>query len=182
MELLLRVPALTSGKGYDISSCAYNILQEWLLLDKIQAFVFDTTASNTVTFNGTCHVLEKKLGRDILYLPCRRHVYEIVLTGVFTEVQLTTNSGPDILLFKIFHNEWKNIEYKKFSARITDESVRDILKDVADEIVIFAKKKKMNTDFSRDDNKEFFELIIIYLGGTYSPRKINILKHLVNFI
>jgi len=104
VEKLLGVPKLDSGTGYETSS-EYDILEEWCLLEKIQAFVFDTTASNTGRLNGACHLLEKKLDRDILYLACRHHVYEIVLQDVFTEVKLATSTGPDILLFKKFRKE-----------------------------------------------------------------------------
>lgn len=47
VEQLLGVPKLDSGTGYETSSAIYDTLKEWSLLDKVQAFVFDTTSSNT---------------------------------------------------------------------------------------------------------------------------------------
>lgn len=52
------------------------------------------------SFNGIYHLLEKKSSRDILYLPYWHHVYKIVLSGVFIEVQLAITSRSDIQLFK----------------------------------------------------------------------------------
>lgn len=164
VEQLLGVPKLDSGTGYETSSAIYDTLKEWSLLDKVQAFVFDTTASNTGRLNGACHLLEQKLDRDILYLACRHHVYEIVLQGVFTEVKLATSTGPDILLFIKFRKEWNTIDTNSYSIWSTDENVKDILKDVADETIQFCTNK-IKEDLPRDDYKEFLELIIIFLGG-----------------
>lgn len=66
LEQLLGVPALSSGTGLDISSAVYDNLQYWALLDKIQAFVVDTTTSNTGSLNGASVLLEQKLTRNIL--------------------------------------------------------------------------------------------------------------------
>lgn len=46
----------------------------------------------------------------------------------------------------------------------TDENVKNILKGISDEILIFAKNK-IKDNFPRDDYKELLELIIIFLGG-----------------
>src|SRR5215469_12986321 len=43
IEQILGVPELSSGKGNEIASAVYDTLQEWVLQDKVEAFVFDTT-------------------------------------------------------------------------------------------------------------------------------------------
>jgi len=45
-EQLLRVPHLSSGTGSEICSAVYDKLENWGLLEKIQGFLFDTTAFN----------------------------------------------------------------------------------------------------------------------------------------
>lgn len=65
VEKLLGVPALTLGTGKEISSAVFGILEDWDLIDKVQAFVFDTTASNSGRLNGACDLLEQLLNRDI---------------------------------------------------------------------------------------------------------------------
>lgn len=166
IEQLLGVPELSAGTGYEISSAIYDTLEDWSLLEKVKAFVFDTTASNTGRLNGACVLLEQKLGRDILFLPCRHHIYEIILQVVFTKAKFSASSGPDIPLFKRFKKEWinKNIDQEKFSTWRTDANVYKILKDAADELLMFAERQ-LQQDFPRDDYKEFLELIVIFLGG-----------------
>jgi hypothetical protein len=101
VEKLLGVPVLTPGTGEKISSAVYNLLLDWNLVDKVQAFVFDTTASNSGRLYGAC---EKLLKRDILFFACRHHIFEIVLQAVFAHVKITVKNCPDIPLFKRFKN------------------------------------------------------------------------------
>lgn len=98
---------------------------------------------------------EQKLGHNILYLTCRHHLYEIVLQGVFSEVKLATSTGSDILLFKKFRKQWTiilllityyiliKILHITFMTGIIDKSVNDILKDNNDDIIMFAKNKRV---------------------------------------
>ncbi|XP_039315242.1 uncharacterized protein LOC120359881 isoform X1 [Solenopsis invicta] len=167
VEQLLGVPELSSGTGREISSAVYDTLHEWSLLDIVQAVVFDTTASNTGRLKGACYLLEQKLDRDILFLACRHHIFEIVLQGVFDEIQLFPSKGPDVPLFKRFKNTWKDIDQTQYLTWLSDASVREMLKDDANEILLYAKKK-IEEDLPRDDYQEFLELIIIFLGETPS--------------
>lgn len=100
IEQLLGVPQLSSSRGEEVASAVYDTLQEWFLEIKTQAFVFDTTAANSGRLNGACILLEQKLSREILFLACRHHIYEIMLASAFEEAKLTTQSGPDIPIFK----------------------------------------------------------------------------------
>jgi len=59
VEQLLGVPQLSSGKGNEICSAVYNTLNDWCLLDKVEAYVFDSTASNSGCLNGACIFLNK---------------------------------------------------------------------------------------------------------------------------
>lgn len=62
---------------------------------------FDTTSSNTGAKRGACTLLETKLGKQLLHLACRHHVFELVLEAVFSKC-MGPSTGPDILLFKRF--------------------------------------------------------------------------------
>jgi hypothetical protein len=126
--------------------------------------LFDTTASNTGRLNGACTLLEKSLDREILFLTCRHHIFELVLQGVFTKVKLFSMTGPDILLFKRFQNMWENIDKSKISTSVSNTYIHNILKNDVDEIIVYAKKKIFE-DLPRDDYQEFLELVIIFLGG-----------------
>lgn len=70
---------MPSGTGHEISSAVFDTLQKWSLIDKVQAFVFDTTASNTERLNGACVLLEQSLEREILFLACRHHIFELII-------------------------------------------------------------------------------------------------------
>lgn len=70
--------------------------------------MFDTTASYFGRLKGACVLLERKLGRNVLFLACRHHIFEIMLQAVFIEAKFAPSSGPDVALFKRFVNNWKN--------------------------------------------------------------------------
>jgi len=68
---------------------------------------FDTTASNTGIKKGACTILERKIGRNLLGLACRHHIFEIIISKVFNSLPIEHQSGPDLLLFKTFSNSGK---------------------------------------------------------------------------
>ena len=53
-------------------------------------------------------LLEQKLETDILYMPCKHHIYEIVLAAAF-ETKYPGSSGPNIKTFDEFKKNWSNI-------------------------------------------------------------------------
>lgn len=63
--------------------------------------------------NGACNLLENRLKRNILFLGCRHHIAEIILSTVFQEL-FPPSSGPDIQIFKRFKNEWPKINATDF--------------------------------------------------------------------
>lgn len=164
IEQLLGVPHLSSGTGKEISSAVYDTLKDWTMLEKVQAFVFDTTASNSGRLNGSCVLLEQMLNRPILFFACRHHILEIISQSVFSYTKLTAMSGPEISIFKRFKNKWNQIDQTKFSTWVSDTGVKKILHRVADDVIIFCKDA-LNQNLPRDDYKEFLELVIIFLGG-----------------
>ena len=79
MEQILDIPKLNNASGEAQAIPVFNTLEKWELKNKINALCCDTTASNTGRLNGACVLLEKKLGGDLLYLPCRHHIYELFI-------------------------------------------------------------------------------------------------------
>lgn len=112
---------------------------------------------------GACVLLENYLERNILYLPCRHHIYELVLKSVF-EAKLCITSGPDVPIFKRFQQFWGNIDQNKFKAGIMNDFVKTILNDVCDNVISFANNYLLLKQ-PREDYREFLELIVIFLGG-----------------
>ncbi|KAL4090628.1 hypothetical protein QTP88_025427 [Uroleucon formosanum] len=133
-EQLLGVPALNTGTGSDQANAVYQTLVDWCLAENVQAFCSDTTASNTGRLNGACVLLEQLLEREIVYLPCRHHIYEIVLKSVF-DLKLSGTSGPDVAIFKRFQLAWVTMDTKMFNSGIENcivmGSVNDVYKDTS---------------------------------------------------
>lgn len=173
VEHVLNMPDIPSGTGIEIASAIYDTLEENNVLEKTEAFVFDTTAANTGKFKGACNILEKRIGRDILFLGCRHHIFEIVLAAVFVE-GMGVSTGPEVAIFKKFKKHWPHIKHDIFLTGLSYPRIKEILGDERDEILDFANKK-IEDDFPRSDYKEFLELIIIFLGGT-PPRGLKFAK------
>lgn len=86
--------------------------------------------------NGTCVLIEKILGRKLVWLPCRHHVLEIVLRGVF-EVFWNTTSGPNVPIFLRFKKGWDDIDQTKYKSGLEDENVASALIDDKIKIINF---------------------------------------------
>lgn len=82
-------------------SAVYSYLQNWAL-DEIQVFEVDTTVSNMGRLNGACVLVEYKLDQNILLLVGRHHIYEVVLQGVFHEMNYPLNPIQIYLFSKNF--------------------------------------------------------------------------------
>jgi len=59
-DLLIDILKLEKSTGKEQA----NALENWGITDIVQALCCDTTALNTGCLNGTCVLLEQKLGRD----------------------------------------------------------------------------------------------------------------------
>ncbi|XP_015122270.1 uncharacterized protein LOC107044756 [Diachasma alloeum] len=125
--------------------------------------IFDTTASNTGSTNGTCVLLEQLLGRNLLHLACRHHLLELLLKSAF-EASMGPNTRPDILIFKRFQEQWKNIEKGEFSPGVQDDDVKATVRNDAENALAFAYSR-LKIDNIRKDYKEFLELAVMFLDG-----------------
>lgn len=93
------IPEIPTSSGEEQALAVYQSVEKWGITNKIQAICCDTTASNTGRINGACTNLEKLFNRDLLYLPCRHHIFELVLRSCF-DLLMGPTSGPEMLLFK----------------------------------------------------------------------------------
>ena len=134
-------------------------MEKWGITDKIQALSCDAAASNTGQINGACTNLEKLFKRDLLYLHCRHHIFELVLRSCFESLMVTT-SGPDMTLFKRFIEHWTKLDQKVY---ITASN--EISDDIRLTILEFLEHRLSTHKQQRDDYRELLELTIIFLGG-----------------
>ncbi|KAL4085397.1 hypothetical protein QTP88_027256 [Uroleucon formosanum] len=95
-EQLLGVPKIKSGTGSKMSSAVYNYLEKWSLLDKLKAFVFDTTASNTGRLNEASTLLEQKLNRDIIYFA----LISVNDTLIFS-IEIPITNGMRFMIYEV---------------------------------------------------------------------------------
>lgn len=162
-EKIIAVPKLNNSTGKEQALAVHNALVDWNIEDKVQFLCFDTTASNTGRFNGACVLLEQKLNRELFYLPCRHHIYELVLRSVFEAKISQTVNSPNIPLFQQFKENWKNINSnniengtKSIAKYLTTAEIKDLL--------IFYKAK-LQENAVRCDYRELIELSILFLDG-----------------
>ena len=162
-EQLLGVPILQSGTGKDQASAVCEVLAEWGLHTYVKALCFDTTAANTGGVKGACMLIEQFLDRDLLYLPCRHHIYEIILRSVFEE-KMGTTTGPDVLLFKRFQSAWSGIDVHNYRSGIDNVKVKRHLNEGDISRILEFVRSTLREQQPREDYREFLELTAIFLG------------------
>lgn len=101
---------------------------------------FDTTASNTGSRNGACILLEQKLEKDLLWLACRHHIFEIMLEAVVLQA-LDPSSGPEIAIFKRFKNNWSNINQNDFKTVSSDRLSFKECEHISETVITFSKQQ-----------------------------------------
>ena len=106
---ILGIPVIPRSTGADQCSAIIAVLKEWECSEIVIAIVFDTTASNTGKFNGSCVGVEIFLARSVLWFACRHHVYEVHIKHVAAQINQTSTS-PSNVLFVSFQNEFSNLK------------------------------------------------------------------------
>ena len=162
-EKLLGVPKLQHGTGKNASECIYNMLQDWDTVDQIEGMCFDTTSVNTGHLNGACILLEEKLGRQLLWVACRHHILELVLSKAFS-LCFEPSCSPNIPLFKRFRTAWNDLKKDAFQVLEID-SEANYFRDNTLGYLLEESNLKVQ---SRDDYKELMELTAVILGHPQS--------------
>lgn len=102
--------------------------------------VFDTTSANTAIENGAATLLQDQLGRKILIIACRLHIYELYLKCAFENLVQKTNKKKQIINFIIYNKFVLMFFCSKKCTRVRGRS----------SFVTFcrkkSRKKKKNTD------------------------------------
>lgn len=158
---------MNSGTGADSANAVYDLAVAWKVVNALVAMIFDTTASNTGQYNGACVLLEQKIGRTLLALACRHHIFEIIVGSIVIRLLGPTN-GPTLPIFVRFKKSWNAIDKTKFEPGINDEFMKNALVDIQDDIIIFCQNE-IKKDIARHDYEELLQLVLIFLGG-YSKK------------
>lgn len=118
----LGAPKVESSTGKNIADAVYERLVKWNIVDQVSGLSYDTTSTNTGICTGAAVLLEKKNRRSLINLPCRHHVYEIILRSAF-ETKLYSTSAPEVLIFERFAKSWQLINKELFRSGYEDASV-----------------------------------------------------------
>ena len=84
----------------------YEVLIVWQCVDFVIGSVHDTTGSNVSPAVGTVMRLERKLGEDLLKLPCRRHIMELHVKHFAKAASKRPSASPADVLFKRLQSKW----------------------------------------------------------------------------
>ncbi|GBO21154.1 hypothetical protein AVEN_169103-1 [Araneus ventricosus] len=104
------------------------------------------------------------MNKKLLYLAGRHHIMELIIGAVFNKC-MGFSSTPDVLLFKRFQAYWEFIDKNKYKTGINNKDILAQVADIKDNRIKFAEKL-LHDPHSRDDYREFLELILIFLGKT----------------
>ena len=122
---------------------------------------FDTTSSNTGCEKGAAVRLEKKMGKKLLYVPCRHHILELAAKAVWLRL-FGKDGTPETGLFKTFKSIWPELDQTRYdSLHIEDEA----LKSRATMVLMMPNELSRDRPELRADYDESAALAILALGG-----------------
>lgn len=163
---MLACPSITDKKGQTQAMAVLDALRSWGIEDKVVGMCFDTTSSNTGLNIGACVNIQNEIRMNILYLPCRHHIMELVVGCAFQTCKSLEEStvSEDILIFKRFKGAWKRIDRDRYDNALLDGELMDYFTR-AD--IIKVKQfcnQQINTFHPRNDYKELLQLILTLFG------------------
>lgn len=165
-EHILGVPVAKKGTGREMALVVMQELNRFSLRDHIIGLSFDTTASNTGLNQGACMIIEKEVGRNLLWLACRHHTHELILKGVFEKCTGIQSSGPDILIFRKFKNQWNSFDKKSYTTVLDDrKAVQNFIEDQRVKMIDYLQEVIRDGSHPREDYKELLCLSLLFLGG-----------------
>ncbi|KZS13024.1 Uncharacterized protein APZ42_021948 [Daphnia magna] len=169
---LLGIPVVPRSTGVAQCQAFVGLLEEWQVLNIAIAIVFDTTSSNTGRLSGCAILIEKRLGKTLLWFACRHHVYEVHVKHVCDHINGSRNSPSDSLCVR-FSKEWPNINHQEISdlQMIDKGEICDELRAIAESVGEWGNKLLEEDVFSREDYRELLELTSVYLGVVVYPFK-----------
>ncbi|GBN39532.1 Long-chain-fatty-acid--CoA ligase 1 [Araneus ventricosus] len=110
-EQLIGVPKSQNATGKEQTHAVWIALTHWCLETNVQILCSDMTASDTGHSNGACILLEQKLNSEMLFFPCRHHIYELVVRSVFESKICELAKSPDILFFQELRKKLEKHQY-----------------------------------------------------------------------
>ena len=160
-------PAISNGTGDTMAKCVFKIVNDYQLIDSVQALVFDTTAGNTGKWSGNCGnstICGIMLERPLLWLACRYHVCELFTKHANIAIRGETKR-PDDPLFKELQKFFGFIDLDKMTLWKWPKTARDWRHRRANEVLLWTDHHMQKATWPREDYRELLELVTVYLGG-----------------
>jgi hypothetical protein len=162
---MLDVMEVQNGCAEICADSVYNTVNNWQLSKQIVGMSFDTENVNSGKVGGAASILERKMKKNLLYLPCRHHIHEIVLSVVFKitlEANVSSN-GPKIPLFEHFSQEYYSNNTLTYRGCTGDEYFNVLSNHEKEDLIKFCEQT-LKVKHSRNDYKELLELTIVLLS------------------
>ena len=156
---LLSAKKIDSGKGETMADEVISTLKKWGADKCVCGMCFDTTSSNTGWLKGACVLIEKKLGRPLLWLPCSHHILELFLKAVWY-VLFGEDMEPSYTDMGKFKNIWDKIDQNNFEILNPKPWMHRIRKKVVPFLKSLLAARQV-----RDDYRECIELVLLFLGS-----------------
>ena len=150
-----------TSTGLAQADAVFDSVEEWGVSDRIVAFNFDTTASNTGHTSGAAIRLNYRFNRPVLYLACRHHVFDLLAKNTFYKV-VGYDPSPDVLMFKRMKEVFSSLDTSG-SFMMFDVDNKDELIELYTNILT---KENVNGElFVRQDYRELAEIALVMVGG-----------------
>lgn len=159
----LASPGMPNGKGATMCDRISKVVVEFGLSSKVEALVFDTTASNTGVHRGATTLFEKSLQRAILWLACRHHIAELFVKHANDTVR-GESKAPEDPLFSRFRKVFSFIDVEAKEVWEWPDT-NDWRHERATDVLTWAENHMELGTWPREDYRELLELTVIFLGG-----------------
>lgn len=164
---LLGVPAIpyksSELAGDLIGRATTDLLKIWDCDKKAAYMIFDTTSANTGHVTAGCISVQDILKRPLLWVACRHHIGEVILTSVWDALSIETAKSPEISLFERLRNSFNSLSYgdlTNINKELVDESEesKNVVRIIDD--VMNSKTFAYRGDYTR-----FLKLVRVILTG-----------------
>ena len=72
-----------------------------------------SASSNTGYLSGTCVAIQEKLQRAVLWSGCRHHIGEVLLSHIFTDLNIEPSKSPDVMFFSRLRSNWVLVAHNR---------------------------------------------------------------------
>lgn len=164
---ILNVPKLTSGHAVTHFNAIKDTLDGYdRIKNRIKGMCFDNTNVNTGDKEGVCVRLRKEFDNYILTFSCRLHIFDLVLSRVFSATLDETTESPNIKLFVDFKKTWDDINPAIFEPGINENLIDSaFVNNERRDLIDFLRNQLEIQKPDRHDYIELMQLSILFLGG-----------------